>query len=130
MISGRLQRFNCVSWCKWMKACISSACFSVLRNGKLAGFFSSTQGVRQGDPLSPILFIIMAEAFSRSITRQHKINKWHGAHISGTNISITHSLFAYDTLLFGLSNVQEAQKIKHVLNLYSLVSSQAINAQK
>ena len=90
------------NWCKWIKACISGAWFSVLLNGKPAGFFSSTQGIRQGDPLSPVLFIIMAEAFSRTISHQHKLSNWHGALISGTNIAITHSLFVDDTLLFGL----------------------------
>ena len=72
----------------------------------------------------------MAEAFSRTIKHQYEISKWHGAHILGTNISITHSLFANDTLLFGLSYVQEAWHIKHILNLYSVVSGQVINAQK
>jgi hypothetical protein len=72
----------------------------------------------------------MAKAFSRTISHHHKLNKWHGTLISGTNISITHSLFVDDTLLFGRSNVQEARHIKHVLSLYSAVSGQAINAQK
>ena len=110
------------NWCKWVKACISGAWFSVIINGKPEGFFPSTQGIRQGDPLSPVLFIIMAEAFSRTISHQHLLNKWKGALIAGTNISIAHSLFADDTLLFGLSNVQEVRKILYTLNLYSAVS--------
>ena len=117
-------------WCKWIKACISGAWFSVIVNGKAAGFFSSTQGVRQGDPLSPALFIIMAEAFSRTINHQHGMGKWKGAAIPGTNISVTHSLFADDTLLFGASNIQEARQIKSTLHLYSVVSGQTINEQK
>ena len=72
----------------------------------------------------------MAEAFSRAISHQHLLNKWKGALILGTNISITHSLFADDTLLFGLSNVQEARQILYTLDLYLVVSGQIINAQK
>ena len=118
------------NWCKWIKACISGAWFSVNIKRKPEGFFHSSQGIRQGDPLSPVLFIIMAEAFSRTISHQHLLNKWKGALIAGTNISITHSFFADDTLLFGLSNVQEARQILHTLNLYSTVSGQIVNVQK
>ena len=72
----------------------------------------------------------MAEAFSREISHQHVLQNWKGVLISGTNISITHSLFADDTLLFGLSDVQEAHQILYTLDLYSVVSGQLINAQK
>ena len=64
------------NWCKWIKACISGAWFSLVINGKLVGFFPSTQGIRQGNPLSLVLFIIMAEAFSRAISHQHLLKKW------------------------------------------------------
>ena len=54
-------------WCSWIKHCISSARFSVLINGAPSSFFESSQGVRQGDPLSPFLFVLVMEAFSRML---------------------------------------------------------------
>ena len=117
-------------WCKWIRACISGAWFSVIVNGTASGFFSSTQGIRQGDPLSPSLFIIMAEAFSRTIRHYHFLGKWKGENITGTSISITHSLFVDDTLLFGISQVSEARQVKKILKLYSDVLGQKINSNK
>jgi hypothetical protein len=54
-------------WCMWIKQCISTVRFSVLVNGSPCGYFGSSRGVRQGDPLSPFLFDLVMEAFSRML---------------------------------------------------------------
>ena len=90
-------------WMSWIKWCISTASFYVLVNGSAAGFFPRSRGLRQGDPLSPYLFVIGMETLSCLLNRATDENYLSGVKIAdgrGEELVISHLLYADDTLLF------------------------------
>ncbi|XP_026433403.1 uncharacterized protein LOC113330806 [Papaver somniferum] len=58
-----------VRWRKWIRCCVEFVRFSVLISGSSSGYFKSKKGIRQGDPLSPFLFLLVGEALSFMIQR-------------------------------------------------------------
>ena len=70
-----------VTWVNWITRCITTTSFSVMINGSPEGFFNSTRGLRQGDPLSPYLFVIGMEVFSILVDKVAS-----GGFLSGFNL--------------------------------------------
>ncbi|WJZ96460.1 hypothetical protein VitviT2T_015146 [Vitis vinifera] len=90
-------------WLRWMWWCISIAKFSVMVNGAPAGFFSSSKGLRQGDPLSPYLFVMGMEVLSVLIRRAIEGGFISGCKIQrgrGQAVHVAHLLFVDDTIVF------------------------------
>ena len=90
---------------EWIMGCIESTSFVVLINGAPSSFFRPTRGIRQGFPLSPFLFLLVAEALSRLIHQYKEVKKIEGVKVSSTK-EITHTLFVDDGLLLGKGTVE------------------------
>ena len=85
--------------------CLSTASFSVLVNGVAGGFFTSSKGIRQGDPLSPYLFVLAMECLSRLLRSRYEAGDI-GYHPRTAELKISHLMFADDVMVFfdGTSN--------------------------
>lgn len=87
-------------------------------------------GIRQGDPLSPYLFIIVAEALSSLLTNGLSSKTISGIGLSKHSPRFNHLFFADDSMLFTKASTQDAYGIINVLNAYSRASGQRINLHK
>ena len=112
-----------------IKACITPPSFSASVNCELAGFFASKRGLRQGDPLSPFLFIITMEAFSRSLSVAANRQEFQ-FHPKCGEINLTHLCFANDMFLFARGTRSSVQVIIDELNRFESFSGLQVNKQK
>ena len=85
--------------------------FSVHINGKAFGNILPSRGLHQGDPLSPYLFILYVEGFMSLLAKAEEDRRLHGISICRRAPSISHLLFANESLLFCQANQQEVQSI-------------------
>lgn len=86
--------------------------------------------MRQGDPLSPFLFIMCTEVLSRLLVRAEVNGILHGIKMSRTCPPLSHLLFANDLILFSKANSLDAEAIMQCLNTYGEWSGQSINRMK
>lgn len=110
--------------------CMSTVCYSFLRDGKIFGDVRPQRGVRQGDPISPYLYIFCAEGLTAILRRYEDNGLTHECKIARGAPSVSHLLFADDCYLFFRATQVEAGIIKDTLNKYERVSGQAVNYGK
>ena len=119
------------TWNSWIKECISSVSYSLIVNNEPNGFFTPTRGIRQGDPLSPYIFILCMEALNRMLYIEASTRKSGiGIKLSPRDNKIPCLLFADDCLLFCKTNSDCCKKLKSVLDKFCSLSGQLINFHK
>ena len=109
------------------------ASFSFLFNGSSTGFFRSSRGLRQGDPLSPYLFVISMEALSGMLKRAIEGNFISGCRFGGRDgreLVISHLLYADDTFLFCEANSKQLMYLGWTLKWFKAYSCLKINLSK
>ena len=120
-------------WMSWIKWCVSTASFSILFNGSLVGFFQISRGLRQGDPISPYLFVISMEALSLLIQRAVDGNYLSSIKVAireGEGEVISHLFYADDTLLFYEPNKDQMKFLSWILMWFEAMPDLRINLSK
>lgn len=92
--------------------------------------FHSTRGVKQGDPLSPTLFILITEVLSKSLNSLFDNSEFKGYAMPKWSDNINHLAYANDTIIFVSTEKKSSQLVMQVLNDYEEQSGQLINKEK
>ena len=120
-------------WRRWISFCLSTVCFSILINGTPHGFFGSSRGLQQGDPLSPLLFVLVMEAISRmldKVVHEGRLSGFNVGASTGRALMVSHLLFTDDTLIFCDANIDQMLILHMVLISFEIVSGLKVNLGK
>jgi len=126
-----MQRFGFDNqFINWVKACIKAPWVAPLVNGRPANFFQASRGLRQGCPLSPLLYVLQASVLSYQLRYALHNRALSSIKIAPSVKEVSHTQFADDTLLLGEANIQTARILKSELDIYKLCSGSEINYNK
>jgi hypothetical protein len=114
----------------WINSCIESPWIAPLINGRPCPFFKVSIGLRQGFPLSPILYVLMEESLNRSLEWESASGNIPGIKIAQGVKILNHSQFADDTILLSGASKILARRILRVLDTFIIVSGGSINKEK
>lgn len=118
------------TWISWIMSCIESVSYSFLINGAPQGAVKPSRGLRQGDPLSPHIFILCTEVLSALCEKGQADGSLPGVRVSRNSPPVNHLLFADDTMFFCRSKPSCVSWLLTVLKTYEAVSGQMINPRK
>lgn len=114
---------------KLLRACVCTTSFSVGYNGSVNGFFKGKRGLRQGDPLSPYLFVIAINCLSLMLNQEARSGRL-SYHHRCEKTKLTHLSFADDLLIFVDGSIESVQTVLQILHDFELRSGLAVSLQK
>uniref|UniRef100_A0A803QS69 Reverse transcriptase domain-containing protein n=1 Tax=Cannabis sativa TaxID=3483 RepID=A0A803QS69_CANSA len=117
-------------WVRLIYGCLSTVQYNVVSSGYTLGPIVPSRGLRQGDPISPYLFLVCAEGLS-ALMRRYEERKWiHGCKVANGASVVSHMLFADDSFLYCKATHEEVSHIIHLLDSFAKASGQRVNFYK
>jgi hypothetical protein len=117
-------------WITLIMAYVRSVSYSILINGGPVGKIQPSRGIRQGDPISPYLFLICTEALNALLQQAERKGIITGVPTSPQGSILSHIFFADDSIIFCKANSVEWRRIMKILGIYEKGSGQKLNLQK
>lgn len=117
-------------WIAMIMQCVSTVTYSFLINGSPRGSVNPTRGIRQGDPLSPYIFIMCSEVLSGLCNKAQEDGSLTGISVARGSPRLNHLLFADDTMFFIKATKESSLALSRLLKRYEEASGQSINAAK
>ncbi|KAL9674073.1 hypothetical protein QQ045_030341 [Rhodiola kirilowii] len=110
------------SWVRKIMMCISTVTYKVKTNDSISELIEPERALRQGDPISPYLFLICAEWLTHAIDRARRFRYIEGISICKNAPVVIHLMFADDCLIFLKAKKEALVHVRKLLNDYELVS--------
>ncbi|XP_042962497.1 uncharacterized protein LOC122296769 [Carya illinoinensis] len=117
-------------WTNLLMLCVKSVSFSILVNGEPKGPIYPSRGLRQGDPISPYLFILCTEGLISLLQKADVKDVVEVFCVCRGAPKINHLMFADDSVLFCRATAQTNRNILHLLEVYEKASGQMVNKEK
>jgi hypothetical protein len=117
-------------WTNLVMRCVTSVSFSVRVNGQFSEVFKPSRGIRQGDLISPYLFLLCVEGLSSMLKGVGPRYLARGVRVGIHAPWISHLLFADDCLIFSEALERSAGRVAQILDEYHRGSGQLVNTQK
>ncbi|XP_026399721.1 uncharacterized protein LOC113295604 [Papaver somniferum] len=116
-------------WCAWLFDILNSARIFILLNGNPEGYFKINRGLRQVDPLSPLIFVLIGDVLSRNISKLFR-DKKISPMVTRNGYSPTHLFFADDIMIFCKGNLKSVHNLVELLGKYQVASGQTVCRHK
>ena len=110
------------NWVRMVMETVRIVSYSILINGSPQGFIKPTRGIRQGDPLSPYLFLLVSEGVNGLINKSVAMGDLRGFSLCKYGPQISHLFFTDDSVIFCRAKMGDVQALQSALTLYEKAS--------
>ena len=117
-------------WRSLIMRCVTTVSYSFRINGKISNSIQPSRGLRQGDPLSPYLFLIVAEGLSALIKKSMEEGVLEGIFVCRRGPKLSHLFFSDDSLIFCKATLSNCDSLQRIFQVYEKASGQQLNHPK